>query len=43
VSACATWDLRFVTHRHIGDAEIDQAISAFAKAWEQFGTADERR
>ena len=42
VSPCATWDLRFVTHRHIGDAEIDQAISAFAKAWEQFGTADKR-
>ena len=33
VSPCATWDLRFVTHRHIGDAEIDQAISAFAAAW----------
>ena len=33
VSPCATWDLRFVTHRHIGDAEIDQAVSAFAEVW----------
>jgi len=33
VSPCATWDLRFVTHRHIGDAEVDQAISAFADIW----------
>ncbi|MBI4190105.1 MAG: aminotransferase class I/II-fold pyridoxal phosphate-dependent enzyme [Betaproteobacteria bacterium] len=43
VSPCATWDLRFVTHRHIGDAEVDQAIRAFADAWKQFGTADKRR
>jgi hypothetical protein len=34
VSPCAAWDLRFVTHRHIGDAEVDQAISAFAAVWE---------
>jgi threonine aldolase len=33
VSPCAAWDLRFVTHRHIGDAEVDQAISAFAAVW----------
>jgi threonine aldolase len=33
VSPCATWELRFVTHRHIGDAEVDQAISAFSDAW----------
>jgi threonine aldolase len=33
VSPCATWDLRFVTHRHIGDAEIEQAIGAFADIW----------
>jgi threonine aldolase len=33
VSPCATWDLRFVTHRHIGDAEIDQALAAFADTW----------
>ena len=43
VSPCAMWDLRFVTHRHIGDAEVDQALSAFAEAWKQIGTADERR
>jgi threonine aldolase len=33
VSPCAAWDLRFVTHRHIGDAEVDEAISAFAAVW----------
>jgi threonine aldolase len=33
VSPCAPWDLRFVTHRHIGDAEIDRAIDAFASVW----------
>jgi threonine aldolase len=33
VSPCATWDLRFVTHRHIGDAEVDQALGAFADVW----------
>jgi threonine aldolase len=26
-------ELRFVTHRHIGDAEVDQALVAFAEAW----------
>jgi len=33
VSPCAAWDLRFVTHRHIGDAEVDHAIGAFADVW----------
>jgi threonine aldolase len=33
VSPCATWDLRFVTHRHIGDAEVDQALRAFGELW----------
>lgn len=33
VSPCAIWDLRFVTHRHIGDAEVDRAIGAFADIW----------
>ena len=33
VSASAAWDLRFVTHRHIGDAEIDSALGAFADVW----------
>jgi threonine aldolase len=40
VSACSTWDLRFVTHRHIGDAEIDQAVQAFTDAWKSKRTAD---
>jgi threonine aldolase len=39
VSPCAAWDLRFVTHRHIGDAEVDQAISAFADVWKSQATA----
>ncbi len=46
VSPCATWDLRFVTHRHIGDAEVDEAVSAFADAWKNLKpqiNADERR
>jgi len=33
VSPCATWDLRFVTHRHIGGAEVDHALSAFSDVW----------
>jgi threonine aldolase len=33
VSPCATWDLRFVTHRHIGDADIDQMLVVFGDIW----------
>ena len=33
VSPGAELELRFVTHRHIGDAEIDQALGAFAEVW----------
>jgi len=33
VSPCATWDLRFVTHRHIGDAEVDRALAAIGELW----------
>ena len=29
------WDLRFVTHRHVGDKEIDQALRAVAEVWAQ--------
>jgi hypothetical protein len=25
--------LRFVTHRHIGEADIDTALAAFAECW----------
>lgn len=38
VSPCEPYALRFVTHRHIGDAEIDEAISAFAALWESNAT-----
>ncbi len=34
VSPCSTWELRFVTHRHIGDAEVAQTLTAFAEAWQ---------
>ncbi len=30
VNPCAKFALRFVTNRHIGEAEVDQAIAAFA-------------
>ena len=33
VSPCERHALRFVTHRHIGEAEIDAAIAAFEDAW----------
>ena len=34
VSPCEPYALRFVTHRHIGDAEIHETISVFAALWE---------
>lgn len=33
VSPAERYALRFVTHRHIGDADIDRAIAAFSRAW----------
>ena len=38
VSPCERYALRFVTHRHIGDAEIDQALSAFEKVRQMLGS-----
>ena len=38
VSPCEPYALRFVTHRHIGDAEIHEVISAFAAVWERNGS-----
>jgi threonine aldolase len=35
VSPCAAHALRFVTHRHITTADVDETISAFAKLWER--------
>jgi len=32
-------ELRFVTHRHIGDAEIDEALRAFADIWAEVNRA----
>lgn len=34
VAPCDTYALRFVTHRHIGDAEVGRAVSAFAELWQ---------
>jgi threonine aldolase len=34
VSPASPTTLRFVTQRHVGNAEIDAAISAFASAWQ---------
>ena len=35
VSPASATSLRFVTHRHAGNAEVDAAISAFAALWQQ--------
>jgi threonine aldolase len=35
VSPCDIYALRFVTHRHIGTADIDQTVSAFADLWQK--------
>lgn len=39
VSPCDRYALRFVTHRHIGEADVDRAIGAFAATWEAVKTA----
>ena len=39
VNACSPWDLRFVTHRHIGAAEIDQALDIVSGIWKRWQTA----
>ena len=36
VSPCERYALRFVTHRHIGNAEIDEALRAFASVRQRF-------
>ena len=37
VSPCETYALRFVTHRHIGEAEADEAVKAFSEIWQGTG------
>jgi threonine aldolase len=34
VSPCETYALRFVTHRHTGEADVDATLNAFAKLWQ---------
>lgn len=33
VSPCEPYALRFVTHRHIGEAEVNETVSTFADVW----------
>ena len=33
VSPCDTYSLRFVTHRHISLADVDETVAAFAHLW----------
>jgi threonine aldolase len=33
VAPCEIYSLRFVTHRHIGDAEVDRTVDAFSSLW----------
>jgi threonine aldolase len=33
VSPCERYALRFVTHRHIGERDIDETLNAFERAW----------
>lgn len=39
VAPCEPYALRFVTHRHVGDAEVDAAISACAQIWRSIAKA----
>jgi threonine aldolase len=34
VNPCERYALRFVTHRHIGESDIDRSVSEFAAVWE---------
>jgi threonine aldolase len=36
VGPCSKHSLRFVTHRHIGNNEVDEAARAFAKLWRTY-------
>lgn len=40
VAPADAWVLRLVTHRHVGAAELDIAVSAFAALWKQWSRAD---
>ncbi|MCC7485517.1 MAG: aminotransferase class I/II-fold pyridoxal phosphate-dependent enzyme [Burkholderiales bacterium] len=33
VAPCDVYSLRFVTHRHVSAAEVDEAVAAFASLW----------
>ena len=33
VAPADAWTLRFVTHRHVSEADVDAAVAAFAKLW----------
>jgi threonine aldolase len=42
VSPSGRYTLRFVTHRHISEADIDEAVSAFAAVYKKYSTAGDR-
>jgi threonine aldolase len=42
VSPSERYTLRFVTHRHISESDIDQTVSAFSKLWERSASRAER-
>jgi threonine aldolase len=42
VSPSGRYTLRFVTHRHISEADIDEAVSAFAAVYKKWSTTAER-
>jgi hypothetical protein len=38
VSPCEKYALRFVTHRHVAEAEVDAAVRAFQSVRERLGS-----
>jgi threonine aldolase len=43
VGPCDKYALRFVTHRHIGNADVDAALHAFRAVWQNMPTERERQ
>jgi threonine aldolase len=39
VAPSGPWSLRFVTHRHIGPADIDATVAAFGRLWQERAAA----
>ena len=43
VSPCDKYALRFVTHRHVGNADIDSTLLAFRAVWQKHGGENAKR